>query len=133
MRKKTDSILEGLNLLREAKNNDFTLGDSFEYGGYTFYPLMNHGMNFNEASRKISNDSKIKVSNYKHEEFYKVAKKAHANVDLFGVNGEVVIPVSYGFQRFDSPKAEALYKEILNDKSIDKDLEDVWDKREYKA
>ena len=71
--------------------------ESFEYKGYTFKPIGNILGGFKVMAHYLTSEYFIEVNNYSHQEFYKIAKKHHASVDVFEVNGKLYIPCSGRF------------------------------------
>lgn len=66
---------------------------SFKYRGYTFKPIGNILGGWVAKTHCITLQYTLEIKGYTHENFYKVAKKHHASVDVFEVNGELYIPV----------------------------------------
>lgn len=73
----------------------------FEYNGLKFEPIGNILGGFKLKSLLLT--KKIECSNYTHEDFYKVAKKNHASVDIFKVDDTIYcMPCSGGLFEVDS-------------------------------
>ncbi|MFW6025599.1 MAG: hypothetical protein ACOCRX_04590 [Candidatus Woesearchaeota archaeon] len=74
---------------------------SFYYKGLKFKPikyLKEKEADFAEISKKIT-DIGITPDNWDYDEFYKIAEENSATVDLYKVNGNIVIPsTNYLFQ-----------------------------------
>ena len=65
---------------------------TFNYKGYTFKPIGNILGGFVVKSQYMSWKEPLIIDGYTHEDFYKVAKKHHASVDVFEINGKLYIP-----------------------------------------
>ena len=65
---------------------------SFEYKGYTFKPIGNILGGWQVKTHYITWAYSLKIEGYTHEDFYKVAKKHHASVDVYDVDGKLYIP-----------------------------------------
>lgn len=70
--------------------------ESFIYNGYEFHPVGNILGGWKIKSDSITAKKILKIENYTHEEFYKIARKHHASVDVYEVNGELWMPCSGG-------------------------------------
>lgn len=67
---------------------------SFEYKGYTFKPVGNILGGFFVKSNYTTTAYVLEIEGYTHEDFYKVARKHHASVDVFECNGKLYMPVN---------------------------------------
>lgn len=66
--------------------------ESFEYKGHTFRPLGNILGGWLKKTGCTTWAYTLKIEGYTHKDFYKVAKKHKASVDLFEVDGKIYIP-----------------------------------------
>ena len=56
---------------------------TFEYKGLHFRPIGNILGNWYQKGRYTTITYELKIKDYTHEDFYKVAKKNHASCDIF--------------------------------------------------
>ena len=65
---------------------------AFEYKGYVFKPVGNILGGWKIITNHTTWEYALRIEGYTHEDFYKVAKKNHASVDVYEVDGKLYIP-----------------------------------------
>lgn len=65
---------------------------SFEYKGYTFKPIGNILGGWKVKVGYMTWEYTLEIDGYTHADFYKVARKHHASVDIYEVDGKLYIP-----------------------------------------
>lgn len=92
-------------LLRERLMEERT----FTYKGYTFKPIGNILGGFKIKTSHTTWAYSLTIDGYTHEDFYKVAKKHHASVDVYEVNGKLYIPCNKSFMGiYNNPKIKTI-------------------------
>ena len=67
---------------------------SFNYKGYTFKPVGNILGGFFKKSNYTTTAYVLEIEGYTWIDFYEVARKHHASVDVFEVDGKLYMPVN---------------------------------------
>lgn len=66
--------------------------EAFEYKGLTLKPIGNILGGFQAKSRAMTTAAVLEPEGYSHKDLYKIAKKHHASVDVFEIDGKLYIP-----------------------------------------
>lgn len=81
----------------------------FEYKGHVFKPVGNILGGFVVRSHHLDYRDVIKEDGYTYEDFYKIARKHHASVDVYEVDGKLYMPTSAGFVAvYNKPKIKTI-------------------------
>jgi hypothetical protein len=124
---KINYVIEGLSKRNsiEYRNSELVGKEPFRYLNSIFVPLLIlEKWEMNVIVGDIIGISKNTPNGYNHTDFYKLAKKKNSVADLYGLNGDVVIPVNAGFALLKWSKIRERAEKLLRS-DLGSDLSDI--------